>query len=156
MPQLVNSICSLCANRISSVLGARFCAACGSPVHDDCAASASGADNSSLCSVCGANMAKADLLQCELAKAQLAEDAQARENAAMAALMDAADATAEPRREITTRQIVGSVIAGIGLLVALGNTSGLFPTVPFAGSILMIVGGIVASPRPPRYITIRK
>ena len=37
MAQLVNQNCAYCSNRISDVFDARFCAACGNPVHDACA-----------------------------------------------------------------------------------------------------------------------
>jgi hypothetical protein len=96
------------------------------------------------------------LVQRELAKTQLAEDSRASEHAALAAITDADNAAANPRPKITVRKVVGSIIGGIGVLVLVGNITGLFPTIPFAGFILMVLGGIVASPPPPRRITIRK
>ena len=36
MPQLVNSLCSVCEQRITSALDAKFCETCHHPVHLKC------------------------------------------------------------------------------------------------------------------------
>ena len=37
------------------------------------------------------------------------------------------------------------MIAGLGLFLVIGNRSGLLPTVPLLGFMVMVVGGVIMS-----------
>jgi hypothetical protein len=55
MTQLVGSACALCGGRISSVLGAEWCEACGAPIHARCKRPGTAGG----CPACGADDATA-------------------------------------------------------------------------------------------------
>jgi hypothetical protein len=57
MPQLVNTNCVICGQRISSILDARVCPECMSPVHNACLEHVAGQRQlgESACSTCGTN-----------------------------------------------------------------------------------------------------
>jgi hypothetical protein len=44
-----------------------------------------------------------------------------------------------------TMQVIGGVIAVVGACLLVGNTTGIFPTFPFAGFIVMGIGGALLS-----------
>ncbi len=54
MPQLVNSACRICGERIASVLEGEFCTSCNSPIHHGCMHASSGVIDR--CSTCGARL----------------------------------------------------------------------------------------------------
>jgi hypothetical protein len=74
MAQLVGQHCVHCQERFSSEFGARFCARCGCPVHDDCRRTSGVAEND--CPACGAPAA-------EVARWRPVADASARKEAAL-------------------------------------------------------------------------
>jgi hypothetical protein len=43
------------------------------------------------------------------------------------------------------RMIVGGAVFALGVVLLLGNMTGAFPTFPFAGTITMVIGGIIMS-----------
>jgi hypothetical protein len=53
MPQLVGSPCTLCEQRIGSVLEGAFCDSCGRPYHYECRKSQSALANQGKCASCG-------------------------------------------------------------------------------------------------------
>ncbi len=41
-------------------------------------------------------------------------------------------------------QLIGVIIFIIGFILLIGNVSGWWPTVPYAGYITMLIGGLIA------------
>lgn len=54
MAQLAGSRCAVCGGHIEGGLDSRFCPACRSPVHDECAAAAQAGAAAGACPRCGA------------------------------------------------------------------------------------------------------
>lgn len=75
MAQLVGQHCVHCRERFSSEFGARFCARCGCPVHDECRRAGGGTDD--VCTACAAPAA-------EVARWRPVADADAQRTAAIA------------------------------------------------------------------------
>lgn len=131
MAQLVGQNCVRCGERIANELDARFCRTCNSPVHDRCAHPSGEAG----CPACGMAVPT---------RTPKPWDTKAGE--------------AQPSPAGFTpgkweRGIRGWVVRGLGALIMvvggfliLGNQTGVFPTFPFAGTLVLFIGaGIYAS-----------
>ena len=144
MPQLVNSFCSVCGQRISSVLDARFCEEHARPVHNACRNSGSPDTKSTICSVCGCDLTQAYVAECHVEKAGNGE-------------LDTPQAPPPSRdrgTDLRPSQTAGRVLIGVGAVLLLGNVTGLLPTLPFAGLVLMAFGGTLAWSRAHRFVRI--
>ena len=167
MSQLVGRNCVRCGDRIPSELDARFCRACGSPVHDRCAVPADGVG----CSGCGAGVEASRgnaPAERQPVTTQTAIDAVV---AYVSARFRDGEAPETVRTELVQRgvspetadQLVavlkpgkwergtrGQALRAFGVLVMvaggfliLGNQIGFFPTFPFAGTITVFLGAAI-------------
>jgi hypothetical protein len=78
MPQLVGESCAICQQRISATYDARFCAACGNPVHDRCCKAPAESDREQRCSVCSGDLASAAAARFKTVRAKQAAKAGAK------------------------------------------------------------------------------
>jgi hypothetical protein len=50
-------------------------------------------------------------------------------------------AQSAPARPTSGAEVIGIMVVVLGFILMFGNMTGLFPTFPFAGFILMLIGG---------------
>jgi drug/metabolite transporter (DMT)-like permease len=57
-------------------------------------------------------------------------------------------------KRLTGSQLIGRVVCFIGAILFLGNVTGGFPSIPYAGTILMPIGAVLWSAPSQRYVRI--
>ncbi|HQR08678.1 MAG TPA: hypothetical protein PLN21_17770 [Gemmatales bacterium] len=120
MEQLVGSNCVACQARISNTLQAENCKACGNPIHTACIRPKESGEGPEVCIGCGyPGGGGYDPSMGAMQQHQVAQG-----NSAMV--------------------IAGSIITIIGFGLLIGNVTGIFRTFPFAGFVVILVGGGIA------------
>jgi uncharacterized membrane protein YkgB len=47
-------------------------------------------------------------------------------------------------KKTSASEVIGILVILVGIVLLIGNLTGLFPTFPYAGFIVMFVGGLIA------------
>jgi len=129
MPQLVNSACAICLQRIASDFDAGFCRTCGLPVHSACRTPAAEPIAEGACRECGAAIGSRRAIR-ERLNAVEDDERRAREQDRLRA--DApTEAEVRTRRQDAHADVITGVVAIIGSL--------LFTVLAFAVNQSMVI-----------------
>ncbi len=112
MPQVVNQVCAVCRERISSILDGEFCGDCGSPVHHGCRRPVDGPTRSGSCATCSADVSDTEATRERLMKLERETQEQANE--------DRRQADADQRRKAGKRDMAFGAVLLIGGLAFTG------------------------------------
>jgi hypothetical protein len=132
MPQLVNRVCAICRECITSILDGEFCHACGNAVHGWCKRADAAVGAANRCHACGGDTSDGLARRARIDELTGASAERARQDQLRSQGVTGASKIA--------LQIFGALVFLVGVALLIGNLSGAMPTFPFAGYIVTGIG----------------